>query len=100
MPGSVKCDTLGHAWEETQDSTWRSEMGVPLTLLCQRTDCGRQRWDVVDPVTGDLVSRRYKKPDGYTPYPKGERPSRSDFRRMLLADKIEANRKNRAKSRG
>lgn len=91
-----KCNTIGHAWEETMDSSWRSELGVPLTLLCQR-QCGAQRWDVVDPQTGDLVSRRYIKPKGYSAYPKGERPSRSDFRRMLLASKIEANRKSRSK---
>ena len=94
LNGRTKCDTVGHAWEETMDSTWRSEMGIPLTLLCQR--CTDQRWDVIDPATGDVVSRRYVKPDGYKGYSKGERPSRSQFRIMLLSTKIEAARKKRS----
>jgi hypothetical protein len=93
--GNTKCSTIGHAWDETMDSTWRSEMGIPLTLLCQR--CGDQRWDVIDPSNGDVISRRYVKAEGYQGYAKGERPSRSEFRRMLLASKIEANRKKRSK---
>lgn len=92
--GRAVCNVLGHSWVETMDSEWHTDMGVPLTLICER--CTDQRWDVVDPRTGELVGRRYVKPDGYTGYSYGERPSRSEFRRALLAQKIRDNRSTRS----
>jgi hypothetical protein len=76
----IRCRTLGHSWFD-YDSNWTPKWGTPLTLRCER--CGMERRDTVSFVTGQLLNRRYKKPDNYG-YGRGESPTRSEFRRLLL----------------
>lgn len=80
----VRCNTLGHSWDD-YDSNWAAPSGTaPLTLRCQR--CGTERRDTIDSY-GDLVTRSYSYPEGYR-YGRGERPSRSDFRMVLLQERM------------
>lgn len=80
--GYVKCRTLGHSWDEYDDSTWTPEWGTPLSLRCER--CGTVRRDIID-ARGDLSSRNYVKPTGYDLTRDDYKPTRSDFRLVLLA---------------
>jgi len=80
---TTECDTYGHAWyETTNQGRLRPEYGIPLVLRCER--CSRMRLDVIHPLTGQLISRRYVAPFGYVRYKKGERPTKSEFRLLLL----------------
>lgn len=73
------CRAFGHAWELTglpagmrPGPVWRHVAG----LTCTR--CQMVRADGLD-AWGDVGSRRYRPPEGYS-YPRGEAPSRGDFR--------------------
>src|SRR5204862_332073 len=95
MTDYTRCGTYGHAWFEA-DSDWRTEVGVPLTLRCER--CMTERRDAVSRSTGELVSRHYVYPEGYR-YSAGTRPSRDGFRLALLALRTqEAGRRRRTSS--
>jgi hypothetical protein len=87
----VRCNTLGHAWFDYDDSSWSPSFGDPLVLRCER--CGTERRDVIGSL-GQLIQRHYNYPEGYR-YGRGERPSRSEFRIMLLQRRIEEARNSR-----
>ena len=76
----IRCRAIGHSWFD-YDSNWTPKWGTPLTLRCER--CGMERRDTVSFLTGELLNRRYTKPDNYG-YERGESPTRSEFRRLLL----------------
>jgi hypothetical protein len=79
----IRCRTLGHAWDD-YDSNWTPEFGIPLTVRCER--CGGERRDKLD-RHGNLIpgGRHYHMPPGYK-LSKGEyKPTRSNFRVMLMA---------------
>lgn len=79
--GYIRCRTLGHSWFD-YDSNWKSSIGTPLTLRCER--CGMERRDTIG-SNGNLVGRHYHRPAGYQ-LRRGEyKPSRNNFRQMLLA---------------
>lgn len=86
----LRCNTVNHAWDD-QPSDWNPAYGTPMLWRCIR--CSAERRDVVN-AFGQVVSRRYVYPPGYS-YSKGERPSRSDFRMMLLAERMKENRAKR-----
>ena len=77
----IRCRTLGHSWFDTDSNHWTASFGVPLTLRCER--CMMERRDSVRWDTGELLSRRYVRPNNYQ-YGPGESPTRSEFRRLLL----------------
>jgi len=81
----IRCNTFGHAWFDYDNSDWEPEWGEPLVLRCER--CGSERRDTIG-SNGNIVGRHYFHPDGYA-YAKGTRPTRSEFRILLLAKKIE-----------
>lgn len=90
------CRRLRHAWFDVP-SDWQANFGIPLTVRCQR--CGAERRDQAGPNTGELVSRRYVYPEGYS-YPRGEAPTANDFRMMYvhrIINKTRANRPKRAR---
>ena len=77
----VRCRTIGHAWID-YDSNWKPQFGTPLTLRCER--CGTERRDSVG-NDGRLLNRHYVKPDGYDLGRDEYKPTRDDYRLMLLA---------------
>lgn len=80
----MRCQTLGHAWFDYDDSDWRPPWGTGLALRCDR--CGTRRRDIIN-ANGDLGARQYVYPEGYK-YGRGERPSRSDFRLLLIQQRL------------
>ena len=93
----VRCNTIGHAWFDYDNSEWNPEFGVPLVLRCER--CGTERRDTIG-AFGQMIGRNYYYPDDYK-YPKGMRPTRDEFRVMLLeARRLEKDdpRRKRSKS--
>ena len=92
----LRCQTLGHAWDDYDDSDWTPTWGVGLALRCLR--CGTSRRDIIN-ANGDLGSRSYVYPDGYK-YGKGERPSRGDFRLMLIQKRLSERRQRRVNGNG
>lgn len=89
--GFVRCGTLGHSWHDYDSVGWSTNMGTPLTLRCER--CGTERRDVIGSF-GQLVSRSYSYPEFYK-YPKGTRPSRDEFRMLLLMQRMQETRSKR-----
>jgi len=79
----IRCNTFGHAWFDYDNSDWVPMFGDPLVLRCER--CGSERRDTIG-STGAIVQRQYFHPEGYK-YERGTRPTRSEFRRMLLDTK-------------
>lgn len=71
----IKCRTLLHAWDDLPydgdaPRKWRATRSTTILLFrCLR--CGTKRYDVWSNVTGDLVERAYRTPEGYS-LPKGE----------------------------
>lgn len=82
--GALRCATLGHAWFDF-DSNWTPTFGVPLTCRCER--CGRERRDTINSY-GELLARHYWPVKPTLTYKRGERPSRAEFRQMLLAQRL------------
>jgi hypothetical protein len=77
------CRTWGHAWDPgwepssiTPGPVWRNR----LSARCTR--CTTERIDAIGAL-GDVMQRHYNYPDGYR-YARNERPTRSEFRLMLL----------------
>jgi hypothetical protein len=93
--GYLRCNTIGHSWHDYDSSEWRPQFGTPLTLRCER--CGTERRDVIG-QSGDIIQRHYHYPAHYR-YAKGTRPSRSEFRQMLLAQRIREAKEQRRLSR-
>ena len=72
----IECRTLLHAWEQIPDdgaapARWRTATRSTAILLFRCLRCGTKRYDVWSKVTGDLVERAYRTPEGYS-LPKGE----------------------------
>src|SRR5580765_3508712 len=93
--GHIRCHTLGHAWDDC-DSNWTPMWGLPLTVRCQR--CGTERRDKVDRHTGAVLpgGRHYVYPAGYRLGRGEEKPTRADFRLMLLAIRNEGQSKRKS----
>jgi hypothetical protein len=75
MPQWIECRTLLHAWERIPDDggaprRWRTATRSTAILLFRCLRCGTKRYDVWSRVTGDLVERAYRTPEGYS-LPKG-----------------------------
>jgi hypothetical protein len=71
----VECRALMHAWEEIPNDglvprKWVSTRSTAI-LLFRCTRCGTKRYDIWSRVTGDLVDRAYRTPEGYS-LPKGK----------------------------
>ena len=79
--GYIRCRSLGHSWFDT-DSTWESQFGTPLTVRCER--CGMERRDTVNRY-GELLARHYYRPTGYQLGRDEDKPTRAEYRLMLLA---------------
>jgi hypothetical protein len=81
------CETLGHAWDVVDSNHWTASFGTPLTARCMR--CGEERRDQIG-ANGQVIpgGRRYIMPEWYRRYGKGERPTRADFRLMLIQQRI------------
>jgi len=79
----TKCYAWGHSWDEYTGSDWRPTFGTPEVVRCER--CGTERRRAVD-SRGDLIpgATHYEYPEGYK-YDKGARPTKADFRLMVLA---------------
>lgn len=90
--GFLRCNTYQHAWDEYENSDYRPKFGTPFVLRCER--CGTERRESWG-RHGELLSRYYRYPRGYK-YAKGERPTRPDFRVMLLTQRILESRQRRA----
>lgn len=83
----IRCRAIGHSWFD-YDSNWTPQWGTPLTLRCER--CGMERRDTVSTLTGELLNRRYKRPDHYQFTDDEPRLARDDFRLLLLRLRGEA----------
>lgn len=93
--GYIRCRAIGHSWHDYDSTHWRPQFGTPLTLRCER--CGMERRDVLA-VNGRLINRYYLRPQRYQ-MDRGEiRPSRDDFRIMLLAIRGERKQQQRRKA--
>ena len=74
QPEWIECRTLLHAWESIPydgeaPRRWRATRSTTIMLFrCLR--CATKRYDVWSNVTGDLVDRAYRTPEGYS-LPKG-----------------------------
>jgi hypothetical protein len=71
----IECRTLLHAWEQIPNdgeapARWRTATRSTTILLFRCLRCGTKRYDVWSNVTGDLVERAYRTPEGYS-LPKG-----------------------------
>lgn len=73
-----ECRHLGHAWEQIP-VTRRPPFGIYIWLRCTR--CYTKREDIINRFTGDLESRRYEHPEGYS-LKKDERPSVQELRKL------------------
>jgi len=83
----VRCRTFGHMMDDipSEDDTG---FGDPLWVRCQR--CGTERHDGIG-SSGQVVYRRYVYPEGYKDafrHEGDEPPSRSDYRMLLLQQRI------------
>lgn len=92
--GYVRCNTIGHMWFDVPVE-WNSEFGIPVSLRCER--CGAERRESYSQY-GALLTRHYIYPPNYK-YPKGSRPTRADFRIMMVMQQIEESRKTRTTRR-
>lgn len=89
----IRCNTIGHAWFDYDNSDWRPLFGDPLVLRCER--CGTERRDVIG-ASGQIIARNYAHPEGYK-YARGTKPTRAEFRRMMLEQRIREARAARRK---
>jgi len=85
----AECGSLGHAWFDTDSSSWNPQFGNPVTFRCER--CGTERREVWN-RRGDMSNRHYQHPEDYH-WPKGQRPSRADFRAALVRKRRRRNLK-------
>jgi len=95
--GFLLCRSLGHAWDVVDALTVPRYGGDPVWLRCQR--CGTERHDAWSASTGELLGRQYQyDPDYRHAFDSGDdiRPTKSDYRRMLLVDEMVRRRAARA----
>lgn len=92
------CRTVGHAWDVINADRTSRHGGNPVWLRCER--CGTERHDAVNNTTGELVGRQYVYDQTYRhAFDDGfneATPTKSDFRRLLLAEHIVKARDRRA----
>ena len=72
----IECRTLLHAWENIPydggaPRRWATATRSTTIMQFRCLRCGTLRYDVWSNVTGDLVERAYRTPEGYS-LPKGE----------------------------
>jgi hypothetical protein len=72
----IECRALLHAWDEIPNDgegppRWRTVSRGASILLFRCVRCGTKRYDVWSNVTGDLLERAYRTPEGYS-LPKGK----------------------------
>jgi hypothetical protein len=84
----LRCRTLGHSWFEV-DAPWTPEWGTPLCVRCER--CGMERRDIIN-TRGDIGRRYYIRPDGYGLARDEWKPTRAEFRLMVLASRRDGQR--------
>jgi len=90
---------MGHSWDVVDAERAPRYGGVPVWLRCMR--CGTERHDAVSDTTGELIGRQYVYAQTYrhafdASFADDIRPSKSDFRRMLLQEFIIKQRARRA----
>lgn len=78
--GYLRCRAMDHAWFD-YDSNWEPQFGTPFTLRCER--CGMERRDTLNRY-GEVETRTYVKPDHYALGRDEYKPTRSEYRLMLL----------------
>ncbi len=76
LPEYIECRALLHAWEEipydgNAPYRWRAATRSTIVLQFRCLRCSTNRYDVWSRVTGDLVERAYRTPNGYS-LPKGK----------------------------
>ena len=94
MAQYMRCRTLGHQWDDIPAEK-AGAFGDPLWCRCLR--CATVRIDEIG-GGGKLIKRKYNYPDGYQrawTSTDGITPSRSDFREMLLMQRIREARNGR-----
>lgn len=94
----LMCRTMGHAWDVITADRMPRLGGEPVWMRCER--CHTVRRDAVDTTSGRLLARQYVYDDSYrhafdTAFADAA-PTRSDYRRMLLAEHIVKQRAARA----
>lgn len=75
-------NVAGHAWHSIP-STKRPPFGDYVWWRCER--CDWERWDIVNPHNGELMSRRMVPPPGWIKW-EGPKQSMSDKRLIMLAN--------------
>lgn len=70
-PQWIECRALLHAWEQipydgAAPRRWRTATRSTTILLFRCLRCGTLRYDVWSNVTGDLIERAYRTPEGYS----------------------------------
>lgn len=75
----ARCRSLGHSWDPIP-VTKPPRFGVALDLRC--VHCATVRRDILQPLSGQVLSRSYSHPDGYRDE---EHHSRSDWRAMFVS---------------
>ena len=71
-----RCAVYRCAWMD-YESTWKTDIGIPITARCER--CGRERRDAVSRF-GVLLSRHYWPRKPRLSYERGMRPTMEEFR--------------------
>lgn len=84
------CWSFGHAWDVVDADRVPRQGGMPVWLRCDR--CGTERHDAVSATTGELWGRQYVYDTNYR-HAFDESfadaaPTKSDYRRMLLAERL------------
>jgi len=96
------CRSLGHAWDVVDADRVPKQGGMPVWLRCER--CGTERHDAVSPTTGELWGRSYVYDTSYRHSFDSQfadaAPTKSDWRRMLLAERLIQARAERALRQG
>lgn len=62
--GIIICRTLGHSWDENPNAEIESAFSGSFVLALRCTRCTTERFDFAG-VTGKLIYRYYRYPDGY-----------------------------------
>lgn len=94
------CRSVGHSWDVVDAQRAPRYGGTPVWLRCMR--CGTERHDAISETTGELIGRGYVYEQTYRHAFDDAfelTPSKSDFRRMLLAEFIIKHRASRARPR-
>lgn len=84
------CRSCGHSWDVVDADRVSKKGGTPVWLRCDR--CGTERHDAVSPTTGELWARQYVYDTSYRHSFDSQfadaAPTKSDWRRMLLAERL------------